>query len=91
LLAGFSPEQLKRMQSEDGGNRTEAEVLERMQKQISKVKGFQVLATDFRSKDEAVVTLFLDGMEGSEQTPRMKMQKIGNTWRLAGPDRGQEK
>ena len=87
LLASFTPEQLKRMQTEDGANRSEQEVLDRMAKQISKIKGFQILTVDSRSADEAVVTMFLEGLEGSEQTQRMKMQRVNNAWRLAGPDR----
>jgi hypothetical protein len=91
LLASFTPDQLKRMQTEDNQNRTEQEVLDRTAKQIAKIKAFQILTVDSRSADEAVVTMFLDGLEGSEQTQRMKMQRINNVWRLAGPDRGGEK
>jgi hypothetical protein len=90
LMASLTPEQLARMQNEDNRNLTPAQVLERMTQQISKVKAFQVLQANSISPDETVLTLYLDGLEGSEKTPRMKMQRVGNTWRLAGPYRPED-
>jgi hypothetical protein len=91
LLAGVTPEQLERMRNEDNGNKTEAEVLQRLAKQLSNIKSYQILKTDLKSADDATLFLYIDGAEGSEQTPRMKMRRVGNTWRLAGPDRGGDK
>jgi hypothetical protein len=85
ILAAFTPEHIAQMQTEDNGNKTEAEVAERIAQQIAKIKRFDILKTEPLSENETVLTLFIDGMEGSEQTPRMKMQKVGNEWRLAGP------
>ena len=84
-LAALTPEQIARMKTEDNRNRTDEELAAELAKQISKVKSYQVLETRNLSDNEAVLTLFIDGLEGSEQTPRMKMQLIDNQWRLAGP------
>ena len=78
------------MKTEDNRNRTDEELAAELAKQISKVKSYQVLETRNLSDNEAVLTLFIDGLEGSEQTPRMKMQLIDNQWRLAGPYNPQE-
>ena len=59
-------------------------------KQIAKVKSFQVLESRSISENETVLTLYIDGLEGSEKTPRMKMQRINNEWRLAGPYHAEE-
>jgi hypothetical protein len=90
LLSGLSPEQLVRMQNEDNKTRTEAEVLEKLAKDISRIKSYHVLEARNISENETVLTLFVDGMEGSEQTPRLKMQRVGNEWRLAGPYKKEE-
>src|SRR6185436_13115116 len=76
ILAGFTPEQIAQMRTEDNQNRSEAEVAERIAQQVSKVKSFQILKNEPLSDHEAVLTLYLDGMEGSEQTPKMKMQRV---------------
>jgi hypothetical protein len=89
ILAGFTPEQIAQMQTEDNANRSEAEVAERIAQQAAKIKSFQILKNEPISDHEAVLTLYLDGPEGSEQTPKMKMQRVGNEWRIAGPYRAE--
>lgn len=91
-LAALTPDQIARMKSEDNQNRTEEEIAARLAKEISKVESYQILKSQPLSDTETVLTLYIEGLEGSEQTPRMKMQLINNEWRLAGPYRdGQEK
>lgn len=83
LAAALSPEQLARMQKD--GNKTEAEVLQDFAREIAKIKGFQILENRAISENETVLTLFVDGKEGSEQTPRVKMKRFGNEWKVGGP------
>jgi hypothetical protein len=89
-LAALTPEQIARMKTEDNRDRSDEEIAAELAKQIAKVKSFQVLKTQPLSENETVLTLYIDGLEGSEQTPRMKMQRINNEWRLAGPYRAEE-
>ena len=89
-LASITPEQLARMKNEENRNKTDEELAAHLAKQISKIKSYQVLESRNLSENESVLTLYIDGLEGSEQTPRMKMERINNEWRLAGPYHPQE-
>lgn len=73
------------MKTEDNQNRTDEEVAQRLAQQIAKIKGFQVLESRATAENETVLTLYIDGLEGSEKTPRMRMHKINHEWRLAWP------
>jgi hypothetical protein len=85
ILAGFTPEEIGRMQKEDTTERSEAEVAERVTKEVGKIKSFQILKNEPLSDNETVLTFFVDGPVGGEQTPKLKMQRVGNEWRIAGP------
>lgn len=82
ILAAMTPEQIAELRAEEGGNQTDAQIAAQLAKRIAPVKSFQVLTSEV-SENAAVLTLFIEGLEGSEQTPKVKLQRIGNEWRLA--------
>lgn len=88
MLAALSPDQVARMKREDNQERTDEQVAERIAKDIAKVKSYQILKSQPISETETVLTLYIDGLDGNEQTPRMSMQLVNNEWRLAGPYKG---
>jgi hypothetical protein len=68
------------------GNRTEAEISTGIinDNDNKKVLGYRITKQEVISHDEVVVSIY---QEGRNQEKKMRLQKIGNEWKYAGPPR----
>lgn len=83
VLASMAPAELERMQKE-WTDRSEAEIAAKFSAEFESVKGFRILKKEALSDDEVVLTLYVEGLNPNEGTPRMKVQRVGNEWKVAG-------
>jgi RNA polymerase sigma factor (sigma-70 family) len=90
MLASMTPDELARAHRR-WADKSEAEIAANTRAEFEKVKGFRILKKEARSDDEVVLTLYVEGLDPNEGTPRMKLQRVGNEWRVAGPDRDPDK
>jgi TolA-binding protein len=88
FLASLTPDHLARQQAGEWKDKTPEQITAQVSTSVGKVNSFRILKNEAVSPDEVLLTLFLDGLEGSDQTPRMRFQRIGAEWKFAGPARG---
>ncbi len=84
MLASLAPDELARRQQR-WQDKTEEEIGANTKAEFEKIKGFRILKKEALSENEVVLTLFVDGLNPDEGTPRMKLQRVGNEWKAAGP------
>jgi len=84
LFASMTPDELSRSQ-DLWKDKTEEEIAANGKAEFEKIKGFRILKKEALSDDEVVLTLYVDGLSPDEPTPRMKLVRIGNEWKSAGP------
>jgi hypothetical protein len=84
MLASMAPAELARTQERWAG-KSETEIADKVRAEFEKVKGFRILRKEALSDDEVVLTLYVEGINPEEGTPRMKLQRVGNEWKSAGP------
>ena len=84
MLGSMAPAELERMQTQWAG-KSDAEIAANGRAEFEKVKGFRILNKEALSDDEVVLTLYVEGLNPNEGTPRMKLQRVGNEWKAAGP------
>jgi len=90
LFASMAPDELSRSQERWQG-KTEEEIAANGKAEFEKIKGFRILKKETLSDDEVVLTLFVEGLSPNEPTPRMKLVRIGNEWKSAGPYKDRSK
>jgi RNA polymerase sigma factor (sigma-70 family) len=90
ILSSMTPDELARSR-ERWADKSEAEIAANTQAEFEKVNGFRILKKEVVSDDEVVLTLYVEGLNPNEGTPRMKLQRVGNEWKSAGPDKGRPK
>lgn len=95
FLNSMTPEQQVRERDRWKNNgRTEAEVRDRVAEEFDKTKRIKILGKETISENEIFVNLLVEGQDGHTETPRIKMQRIGNDWKVAGlhePPAGQQR
>jgi RNA polymerase sigma factor (sigma-70 family) len=84
MYASMAPDELARTR-ERWADKTETEIAALVRAEFEKVKGFRILKKETLSDDEVVLTLYVEGLGANEGTPRMKLQRVGNEWKSAGP------
>jgi hypothetical protein len=80
FMASLSPEEAQRMQK-SFESKTPEQVAQEGQREMAKVKSFQVLGREDLAPDRVVLQVYAAG-EGRVQ--RVLMQKIGEEWKWAG-------
>jgi RNA polymerase sigma factor (sigma-70 family) len=84
MLGSMAPAELERVQRELA-DKSESEIAAKFTAEFEKVKGFRILKKESLSEDEVILTLYVEGLEPNEGTPRMKLQRVGGEWKTAGP------
>ena len=80
-LASMVPEEQARMAKEFAG-KSEFDIAAQASRELEKIKAFRVLKKDILSDDQVVLTFF---GEGKDETVKLKFQRSGNEWKIAGP------
>jgi RNA polymerase sigma factor (sigma-70 family) len=78
-------EQSRNQQNWQGKN--ESEIRDGLIKEFGRTKAIRILNKEPLSENEIVLTLLIEQDDGRSETPRMKVQRIGNDWKMAGPYR----
>jgi RNA polymerase sigma factor (sigma-70 family) len=86
FLNGMSPDEQSRNQQNWHG-KNEAEIRDGLIKEFGRTKAIRILNKEPLSENEIVLTLLIEQDDGRSETPRMKVQRIGNDWKMAGPYR----
>ncbi len=58
--------------------------LKKRKEQFNRVTAFKILDKEFVYKDEAILTIFL---EGAKEADRFRLRRFNNEWKLDGPYR----
>jgi cell division protein FtsB len=83
IMGSLTPEEAQRMQKEMG-DRSPEEIGEKIRRDVAKATSYQVLERKELSPNEAMLLIYAGG---EEKVQRVLLQKIGQEWRFAGPDR----
>ena len=81
MLASLTPDVQKEFEKEFQG-KSESEIVAKMAEGVSKTTAYRVLRKDFVSDDLILLDVYDDG---DNTTGKIKMQRIGNEWKFAGP------
>jgi RNA polymerase sigma factor (sigma-70 family) len=83
-LASLSPQGQEFKKFE---NKSEEVIASELPRDMDGVTGFKIVDKEMVSDDEAILTIFADGIK---EGARFKLQRIGNDWKFAGPVKGSE-
>ncbi|PYK97772.1 MAG: hypothetical protein DME19_15045 [Verrucomicrobia bacterium] len=83
-IRSAKPDELARAR-ERWANKSETEIAASILADFEQVKGFRILKKEALSDDEVVLTLYVEGLDPNEGTPKMKLQRVANEWKSAGP------
>ena len=84
LLASATGEALQQMEADlKGKSETEASI--RAMDEVMGMKSVRVVNREVRSDDTVVITAEIEGRTGTE-TEKLVLKKIGNEWKLSGPE-----
>jgi hypothetical protein len=94
FLAGLTPDEQKRMQDQWQG-KSETDIAAQITNEVNggkdgAVAGYRIVKKETLSDNEMVLTLYVPGLDPKEGMPQMKVQRVGNEWRVAGAYRGQQ-
>jgi hypothetical protein len=81
LLASLAP---GGRESQKVQSTSEEQYLKKRQEQFNQVTAFKIIDKEIVSRDETILTVFLDG---TKEGDRYRLQRFGNDWRLDGPYR----
>jgi len=62
----------------------EAEMRNQLTMDFGRTKRIRILRKDMLSENEVVLSLLVEHENGENETPRMRVERIGNEWKLAG-------
>jgi hypothetical protein len=86
FLNSHSPEgQTNNLEKWQNEGKDETRIKKDLAKEMGRTAKIRMLGSEPLNDDEMVVDLFLVLENGTTQTPKMKLQKVGNEWKLAGP------
>ena len=86
MTPDFRARQRENMQK-DG--KTEVQWRDQLAKEFGRTESITILKKGDLSENEVILTLLIDNGGGRTETPKMKVQRIGNEWKVAGhPIRG---
>jgi hypothetical protein len=85
FLNSMTPEQQAREREKWNRNgRTEAEARQHIAQEFDQTKRIRILGKEPVSENEMFVSLLVEGSRGESEKPRIRMQRIGNDWKIAG-------
>jgi hypothetical protein len=61
------------------------EIRDGLVKEFGQTKAIRLLNKENISENEIILSLLIEGENGRNETPKMKIQRIGNEWKMAGP------
>jgi hypothetical protein len=85
LLASTTGE-MHKMMEEEFKDKSEAEASIKAMDEVSSMKSVRVVNREVRGDDTAVLTAEIEGRTET-QTVKLVLKKIGNDWKLSGPER----
>ncbi len=65
--------------------RTEVQMRNKLVKEFGGTKAIRLLNKDIISENEVILSLLIEGDDGHSEMPKMKVQRINNEWKMAGP------
>ena len=84
LTPHFQAEQQEKWQR-DGKN--DVQIRDNLVKEFGRTETIRILNKENISENEIILSLLIDNGGGHNETPRMKVQRIGDEWKMAGPYR----
>jgi hypothetical protein len=65
--------------------KSDVEVRDKLVKEFGQTKAIRILNRETISENEIILSLLIQQEDGRNETPKMKVQRIGNEWKMAGP------
>jgi hypothetical protein len=66
-------------------------MLGHISQEFAQTKRIRILNKESVSENELIMTLFIEGENGRSETPKMKLQRINNEWKIAGTGEDHER
>jgi hypothetical protein len=70
---------------------TDNEMLGHISQEFAQTKRIRILNKESASENELIMTLFIESENGRSETPKMKLQRINNEWKIAGTGEDHER
>ena len=65
--------------------KSDVEIRDKLVKEFGQTKAIRILNKETISENEIILSLLIQHDDGGNETPKMKVQRIGNEWKMAGP------
>jgi RNA polymerase sigma factor (sigma-70 family) len=86
FLNSLTPEfQAKQWEKWKGDGKNETQIRDNLVKEFGRTETIRILNRENISENEIVLSLLIDNGGGHRETPRMRVQRIGDEWKMAGP------
>ena len=88
FLNSMTPEfQARQRENWRQEGKTEIQMRDGLVTEFGRTENIRILKRENISDNEVVLSLLIDHGSGGSETPRMKVQRIGEEWKMAGHDR----
>ena len=86
FLNSLTPEfQARERQRWQNSSKTEAQRRDDLAKEFGRIEIIRLLKKESLSENEMILSLMIDNGGGHSEAPKMRIQRIGNEWKMAGP------
>jgi len=82
FLNSMTPDEQARIRQKGG---TDGDISDGLVKEFGQTKAIRILNKETISENEVILSLLIQQDDGRNETPKMKVQRIGNDWKMAGP------
>ncbi len=89
FLASMTPEEQARNQKkwEEKGGGNESQIRDGVVAEFGRIQAVSILTKDIIADEEMILGLLVEQNDGHSETPRMRFQRLGHEWKMAGPYR----
>jgi hypothetical protein len=86
FLSSLTPEfQAKQWEKWKSDGKNETQIRDNLVKEFGRTETIRILNKENISENEIILSLLIDNGGGRRETPKMKVQRIGDDWKMAGP------
>jgi hypothetical protein len=85
FINSMTPDYQARQREKKWKGKTDVEIRDGLVKEFGGTKAIRLLNKENISENEIILSLLIEQNDGRSETPKMKVQRIGDEWKMAGP------